>query len=188
MGSTVPWWGAGVFTLAGAALAFLGAQWQSWRTERAQRRRLSRDQKVTAYLLLIEAGRRLAVTAVWPTDDSSVGNPEDQLDSLTGLAEQVAFYGPPRVNAAVDTLLTTAARHRDTIVGIRADSKRAHGDGIDQRLRPKYEESVTALRGAVDDFVRTCRKDLEIEGRYRSISNHKNQEKSPYNDSRAGDS
>ncbi|MBL1078703.1 hypothetical protein JK358_30305 [Nocardia sp. 2] len=188
MGSTVPWWGAGVFTLAGAALAFLGAQWQSWRTERSQRRRLSREDKVAAYLQLIEIGRKLAATPVWPNNTSAdLETPEDQYDSLIGLAEQVAFYGPPRVNAAVEALLTVAEQHRDAIITIRTDSRPAHGSGIDLRLRPVYQQSVATLHGAIDDFVRTCRKDLEIEGRYHALSNHQHRGTSPNDRDRSTD-
>lgn len=168
MGSTVPWWGTSIFALGGTVFGAFVTGMTGWLAQRSQRRRLSRDEKVAAYLDLINAARKLARTPVWPVE---AGDAEDQLQNLLELAERVMFFGPAQVNGAIQVLLTAAREHRKTVAAIREDSKPGYRGGLDRSFQEKYRASVTDMHSAVDNFARAARKDLEIKGPYHPPGN-----------------
>ncbi|WP_280235507.1 hypothetical protein [Nocardia cyriacigeorgica] len=166
MGSTAPWWGTSIIALGGSAFGVVVASLLTLLSNRTQRLRLSRDDKLDVYPRLAGAGRALANIPVWPSEPETLNR---EWNSVLELAEQVAFLGSARVNAAVETLLAAAKNHRSVIADIRRDSAPGHRDSIDRRFQSNYVTSVTGLRDAIDDFVRAGRKELEIRGTYRPI-------------------
>ncbi|GAA5055013.1 hypothetical protein [Nocardia callitridis] len=166
MGSIAPWWGSSVIALGGAAFtAALGAVFTIL-SRRTETRRLSREDRLSAYRRLAKAARTLAKTVVWPTDPEAMAA---ERNDVLEIAEEVAFLGSARVNAAVETLVIATEAHCTLIAEIREDSDPAHRGGIDRRFQAKYSTSVTELRGAIDDFTRAGRAELEIRGAYRPI-------------------
>lgn len=133
---------------------------------RTERRRLSRDDKISTYPRLVRAGCTLADTPVWPNDPQLA---DERLDKVVDLATEVAFLGSAGVNSAVEALLTAARNYRTVVADIQRHSEPGHRGGIDVRHRSKYAAAVTDLRRATDDFVRAGRHELEIRGKCRSI-------------------
>ncbi|TLF79082.1 hypothetical protein [Nocardia cyriacigeorgica] len=131
-----------------------------------ERRRLSRDDKLAVYPRLAGASRALANIPVWPRDSEAV---DREWHSVLEYAEQVAFLGSARVNAAVETLMEAAKNHRNLVAEIQHDSRPGHRDSVDRRFQEQYTTSVAGLRAAIDNFVRAGRNELEIRGTYRPI-------------------
>jgi hypothetical protein len=166
VGSTAPWWGAGVIALVGSIFGVTVTSLFTMLNTRAERRRLSRDDKISTYPRLARAGRALADTPIWPSDPQLA---DTRLERMVDLASEVAFLGSAGVNAAVEVLLAVAKSYRTVVADIQRDSKPGHRGGVDVRYQPKYAAAVADLRRAIDDFVRAGRRELEIRGEYRPI-------------------
>ncbi|RZS36609.1 hypothetical protein EV193_107290 [Herbihabitans rhizosphaerae] len=165
--NTTPWWGAGLFTLAGTLVGALATLSLGLLNRRSERRRLSRDDKAATYPALVGAATRLGNLPVWPDQD----DPHTLHREVDDLAQKVAFLGPRKVAATVGPLLTTARTLADTIVRIRTDSRPGHGDKIDRRLAPEHRAAVEELARAVERFAAAGRADLEIRGDYAHLIN-----------------
>ncbi|WP_275295184.1 hypothetical protein [Amycolatopsis sp. La24] len=160
MTTSNPWWGSGLFTVAGVLITTLGASVLAILNRRTERRRLSREQKVETYPELLYAAHRLARTPVWPAD---AGDPEELRDEIDKAAQRVRLFAPASVGDAVAGLLTAADSFAQTVRTIRTESKPAHADLLDQRDAAKHRETVEGLRTATEAFLAATRVDLEVD-------------------------
>jgi hypothetical protein len=159
MSETSPWWGSGLFTVAGAVLGALAPLVLGLLNRRSERHRLSRKRKETDYPELVITASRLADIPVWPAEASE---PDARYDELYALTQQVGFFSPANVAGTLPELLGAASALADTITKIRSDSRPTHGNGIDQRYRQQYSAAVTRLDQAISAFAAAARTDLEI--------------------------
>ncbi|MBN9743540.1 hypothetical protein DMP23_21090 [Amycolatopsis sp. A1MSW2902] len=160
MTTSNPWWGSGMFTVAGVLITTLGASALAILNRRTERRRLSREQKIETYPELLYAAHRLARTPVWPV---SAGDPEELRDEIDRAAQRVRLFAPEFVGDAATGLLAAADSLAQTVRAIRTDRKPAHADLLDQRDAARHREAVERLRTAAEAFLSTTRVDLEVD-------------------------
>ena len=170
-----PWLGPGLFTLGGVLIATSATTTLGLLNRRTERRRLARDQKVTAYPDLIATTSRLADLKVWPADQE----PTEIVAEVEQLTARIAFFGPAAVNATLGPVLATTRTLAEVVMTIRATSTAGHGGRIDQRLAPQHRQAVDALRDAVTRFVIAARVDLEVGSPYRAIDTEGSQSVTP---------
>lgn len=163
MSETSPWWGSGLFTVAGAVLGALVPLVLGLLNRRSERHRLSRKRKETDYPELVVVAGRLAGIPVWPADASE---PDARYDEMYARTQQVAFFSPVNVAGTLPELLGAASNLVDTITRIRSDSRPTHGNGIDQRYRQQHSTAVSRLDQAIGAFADAARADLEIPAPY----------------------
>lgn len=163
MSDTSPWWGSGLFTVAGAVLGALVPLVLGLLNRRSERHRLSRKRKETDYPELVISAGRLAQLPVWPADASE---PEARYHEMYALTQQVAFFGPVNVAVTLPELLGAARNLVETVTRIRSDSRPTHDNGIDQRYREQHGSAVARLDRAISGFAAAARADLEIPTRY----------------------
>lgn len=105
MTTSNPWWGSGLFTIAGVLITTLGASVLAILNRRTERRRLSRKQKVETYPELLYAAHRLTRLPVWPV---AAGDPEELRDEIDRAAQRIRLFAPEPVDGTVTGLLAAA--------------------------------------------------------------------------------
>lgn len=166
MNSSIPWWGSGLFTVAGTLIGALATLSLGLLNRHTERRRLSREQKVELYPELTRAANKLAQLPVWPIQ---AGNPQELFDEVDTIAQRVAFFGTAQVSNTITKLLTTAKNLADTITAIRTESRPSHRNTVDQRLTERHHTAVAELDTATAAFAAAGRKDLEIATPYTPV-------------------
>jgi len=158
MNATAPWWASGLFGVLGALIGSLATLSLGVLNRRTVRRRLSRAEKVALYPSLTRAANKLARLRAWPAE---TGDPEDLLDTIDGIANDIAFLAPANVATTVIDLLAAAEKLSDAVRTIR-QGRPGYGNTVAKSQLAPLTAATGELKAAIQAYGTASRADLEI--------------------------
>lgn len=167
MTSAAPWWAVPVTSLVTVLLTL------TWTTRAEQaRRRLDRakqwdPQKMNVYIGYWNASVDLLDLAVWsanPSGEHAASRP--LTDQIGRLYREIAFRSPGTVARAAHEVADRATTFAGVVEDIRRTTTRGAHGVLDADAQERYEQARQSLAGAVDDFARAARTDVNVSDPY----------------------
>jgi hypothetical protein len=120
------------------------------------------DEKRTVYADFLSACTRLRDTRVWAPGSVPGEDTGPVLQQVRGSAMHAVLVAHRDVGRALAAVISAAEQLTTTIEDIRQSSKPGHQGAMDERQRPRYENALSTLSAALNEFTREARRDMNV--------------------------
>lgn len=165
MNATGPWWITPVLTLGGVLLTLLVTVWLDARRGRRESRHRWTEHKMAIYSEFLDACDDFRDLPVWPATDLT-----ESVTRIRRVARRAVYFAPGKVRETIAGVVGAARELAATVDEIRATTKAGHNNGLDDRVRPRFEQARAAFDGWVDAFAGTSRADIDISGPFDTLA------------------